>query len=77
VVAELGRNASVAKVFGRAWTANTVHPGLSGAELVWGPALYNRNNVGNGGTSGVTNAAELASFCNNNYTEIMALVVPN
>ena len=77
VVAELGRNASVAKVFGRAWTVNTVHPGISGEELVWGPALYNRNNVGNGGSSGVTNQVGLARFCDNNYTEIMAMVVPN
>ena len=77
VVAELGRNASVAKVFGRAWTVNTVHPGVAGEELVWGPALYNRNNVGNGGSSGMTSQVGLARFCDNNYTEIMAMVVPN
>ncbi len=77
VVAELGRNASVAKVFGRAWTANTIHPGIAGEELVWGLALYNKNNSGNNGASGITNPVQLAKFCDNNYTEIMALVVPN
>lgn len=77
VVAELGRNASVAKVFGRAWTANTIHPGIAGEELVWGLALYNKNNSGNNGASGITNTVQLARFCDNNYTEIMALVVPN
>ena len=78
VVTELGRNASVAKVGGRAWTANTNHPGgFTGEELVWGPALYNRNNIGNAGGSGVANPVQLARFCDNNYTEIMALVVPN
>ena len=77
VVAELGRNASVAKVFGRAWTANTIHPGIAGEELVWGLALYNKNNSGNNGASRITNPVQLAKFCDNNYTEIMALVVPN
>ena len=78
VVTELGRNASVAKVGGRAWTANTNHPGgFTGEELVWGPALYNRNNIGNAGGSGVANPVQIARFCDNNYTEIMALVVPN
>jgi hypothetical protein len=48
-----------------------------GDELVWGPALYNRNNVGTGGSSGMTNQVGLAGFCDNNYTEIMAMVVPN
>jgi len=77
VVAELGRNASVAKVAGRAWTANTAHPGFAGTELVWGPALYNKNNTGNNGSSGIANPVLLGNFCENNYTEIMAMVVPN
>ena len=53
-------------------TGGTVRQGI---RLDFHP-LYNRNNIGNSGGSGVANPAQLAKFCDNNYTEIMALVVP-
>jgi hypothetical protein len=74
VVAELGRNASVAKVFGRAWTANTAHPAFPhGSRVATGAADTARLN-----TSVTFNNAngEFTLLCTNNYSEIFALVVP-
>jgi len=71
VIAELARYPSVARVWARAWSANTAHPGNpDGTEVAQGTNLNTTKN-----NSVRLWSANITKLCANNFTEIMAMVV--
>ena len=71
VISELARYPSVAKVWARAWTANTEHPlDPTGTEVARGTNLNPSRNA-----NVVLVPASITTVCANNYVEVLALVV--